>query len=57
MRFTNKEIEEMYIEWFNNYLTTERFAERYNLGLAEVENIIDLGRQINHKKYNKDGQQ
>ena len=57
MRFTNKEIEEMYIEWFNNYLTTERFAEHYNLGFAEVENIIDLGRQINHKKYNKDGQQ
>lgn len=47
MRFTNKEIEDMYLEWFNNYLTTEKFAEHYNLSIAEVENILDLGRKIN----------
>ena len=46
--FTDKETEAMYLEWFNNYLTTDKFAEHYNLGMAEVENILDRGRSLNY---------
>jgi len=50
---TNERAEELYLEWFNNYLSTARFAEDYNFSIAEVENIIDRGRKINHSKNEK----
>ena len=50
MSRSNQEVEDMYLDWFNNFLSTERFREYYNLGMAEAENIIDQGRKINHKR-------
>tara|TARA_R110000824_G_scaffold52616_2_gene145853 strand:- start:646 stop:807 length:162 start_codon:yes stop_codon:yes gene_type:complete len=38
----------MYLDWFNNYLSTEKFAEHYNLSMVEVENILDRGRKLNY---------
>lgn len=46
--YTDKEAEQMYIEWFNNYLSTGKFAEDYNLSMTEVENILDRGRALNY---------
>ena len=48
--YTNKEAEQMYLEWFNNYLSTGKFAEDYNLSMTEVENILDRGREIHNNK-------
>ena len=50
MSRSNEEIENMYLDWFNNSLSTEKFREYYGLGMAEAENIIDQGRKINNKK-------
>jgi len=50
MSRSNQEVEDMYLDWFNNFLSTERFREYYGLGMAEAENIIDQGRKINHKR-------
>ena len=48
---TNQEAKEaMYLDWFNNFLSTDRFSEHYNLGLAECENILDEGRKLNQAK-------
>ena len=41
---------EMFLDWFNNFLSTERFREYYNLGMSETENIIDRGRELNWNK-------
>ena len=49
MKYTDKEIEEMYLDWFNNFISTERFREYYSLSISEAENIIDRGREINWK--------
>ena len=46
----NKTTEEMYLDWFSNFLSTEKFREYYNLSMAEAENVIDQGRKINHKR-------
>ena len=46
----NKTTEEMYLDWFNNFLSTEKFREYYNLSMAEAENVIDQGRKINQKQ-------
>jgi hypothetical protein len=49
MKFTKEECHTMYLEWLNNYLTDSLFAEHYQLGLTEVENILDIGRKENSK--------
>ena len=50
---TDERIEELYLEWFNKYLSTARFSEDYNLSMAEAENILDRGREINNSKNEK----
>ena len=50
MNRSNQEIEDMYLDWFNNCLSTEKFREYYGLGMAEAENIIDQGRKLIIKK-------
>lgn len=46
--YTDKEAQAMYLDWFNDYLTTSKFAEHYNLSMVEVENILDRGRALNY---------
>lgn len=45
-----KKIEKMYIDYFNNFLTVERFAEYYNIEIDKAQRVINLGRIINHNK-------
>ena len=35
---------EMYLDYFNNFLTVERFAEYYNISEKKADKIINLGR-------------
>jgi hypothetical protein len=37
-----------YIEWFNDFLTIEYFAEYYNITTSYALAVIELGRQYNH---------
>lgn len=37
-----------FLNYFNNYLSVERFAENNGLSLGEAQNIIDAGR-IEHE--------
>jgi hypothetical protein len=36
----------MYLDWRNNFLTVERFAEYYGITLESANFIIDTGRSI-----------
>lgn len=36
---------EMFLDWFNNFLTIERFAEYYGVTVEEAQAIIAKGRQ------------
>ena len=47
---TKQMYEEMYLDWFNDFISTSRFAEYYDLSMAEAENVIDVGRKINHER-------
>ena len=39
----------MYLDWRNNYLTVERYAECNGLLVNEAQKLIDLGRAVfNH---------
>jgi len=46
----NKFYEEMYLSWFNDFLTIERFAEFYNITVSKANQIINIGRKINHSR-------
>lgn len=43
----NKRIEEMYLDWVNNFLTVPVYAEYYNISEDEANDIIEIGRQLN----------
>ena len=44
------ELEKMYLDYFNNFLTVRRFAEYYGISVKEANEIINLGRIINQNK-------
>ena len=44
-----KELELFYLDWFNNYLSVEKFAEFYGMSEDKAIILIDMGRVINHK--------
>lgn len=44
--YNDKEVHDMYLDWLNNFISTERFSEYYDLGMAETENILDRGRKV-----------
>ena len=54
MNYTNTQIEAMYLDWFNNFLSCQAWRDYYNLGMAEGENILDLGRELNNKSSAED---
>lgn len=43
--------EEFYLEWLNNYLSTEKMADDYGLSKKELETIIDKGRDEHLQKF------
>ena len=49
-KYTNDQLEAMYLDWFNNYISTETFMQRYNLSVVECENVLDEGRKLNQAR-------
>jgi len=33
-----------FLDWFNNYLTVEKFAEHYEITVKDAQALIDMGR-------------
>jgi hypothetical protein len=47
---TKQMYEQMYLDYFNNFISTQRFAEYYDLSMDEAKTIIIVGRKINHER-------
>lgn len=43
--------EKMYLDYFNNYLTIERFAEHNEMSVTLAALIIKEGRAIHHARF------
>ena len=43
------EVVSLYIDYFNNFLTVEKFAEYYSYPLSDANYIINTGRKLNNK--------
>ena len=44
------ELNEIYVEFFSNFLTVERFAEYNGWTLSFTKQVIEAGRKINHNQ-------
>jgi len=51
MEYTEEQTEAMYLDYFNNYLTVDLFAEHHQITKQEADRILASGRTLNHKKY------
>lgn len=45
-----KKLINMFLDWKNNFLTIERFAEYHNLTIKKANFVIDKGRELNEKR-------
>jgi hypothetical protein len=45
--------EKSYLEYFNDFLTVERFAEYYEMPVSFAKELIDLGKSIHEEKEEK----
>lgn len=43
-------LEEMYLDYFNDFLTVAVFAEHHGISESEAAWAIDEGRKINHRR-------
>ena len=50
MKFTRGTVESMYLDYFNNFLTMEAFANYYGISKEEAEFVIQIGRKINNRE-------
>ena len=46
----DEHLEFIFMDWFNNFLTVERFAEHYGLEIEQAKKAIDAGREIHEKR-------
>ena len=51
MEYTQEKKNEMYLDWFYNYLSTEQFAIDYGIKKERANEIISEGRLIHLSKY------
>lgn len=42
---------EIYLEFWNDYLTVEKYAEHKGLQLDQAQRLIDLGRDVFNSKH------
>ena len=41
----------MYLDWINNFLTVDCFAEHYQISAEDAQKVIDTGRMIRTMKF------
>ena len=42
--YSSSKYPELYLDWVNNFLTVERFAEHHNMTVEHANDIIRVGR-------------
>lgn len=44
---------DMFLDYFNNFLSVERFAEYYGLTEAKARRVIKIGRDLHERRVTK----
>jgi hypothetical protein len=45
-----KKIEELYLQYFNQFLTIQAFASYHHISEKRAQRIIEIGRELNHRR-------
>jgi hypothetical protein len=48
---TREQLNEVYLDWFNNYITIECYADHNGLHIDEAHSLINLARGIHLKAH------
>lgn len=51
VKMNRTKIQELYLDYFNNFLTVLMFANYYRLNEADANRIINIGRKLNNTKH------
>ena len=51
MEYTEKQTEAMYLDYFNNYLTVDLFAEHHQIEIHQAKKLLSEGRLTHLQKY------
>ena len=46
MKTFRTELKELYLDWYNNYLTVGKFAEHHGMQEKDMDKILDLGKKF-----------
>ena len=49
LRKANAYLRELYLEYLNDFLSIEKLAERHGVTLAEMRNLIALGKKLHNE--------
>jgi hypothetical protein len=49
MTIEQRKLESIYLDWVNNFLTLERFAEVYGISKEDANTLIEIGRKLNEE--------
>lgn len=41
---------DMFLDWFNNFLTIKRFAEYYGMTIDDAKKLIEEGRKLHEER-------
>ena len=47
IQIARETLNELYLDYFNDYLTVEKFAEHNGLTISQANTLINIGREIN----------
>jgi len=50
MKNINKTLREMFLDYFNNYITVAKFAEHNEISTKQASALIEMGREM-HEEY------
>jgi len=45
-----EQLADLYLEWFNNYSTVEKFAEHYQVTEKDADNLLSYGRRYHAER-------
>ena len=51
--YIKQNLQHVFLDWFNNFLTVEKFAEHYGLTEAQAAQVIELGKQIHEAQFSE----
>lgn len=44
------QLADLYLEWWNDWLTVERFAEYHGVSVADATTLINMGREYHNQR-------